>query len=55
MKAILLKEYGLPDIFKIGEVAKQIPAGNEELVRNRRFTCRIYFTELSEYTPDLSS
>jgi hypothetical protein len=33
MKAILLKEYGLPNVLEIGEVAKPIPNDNEVLVR----------------------
>jgi len=33
MKAILLKEYGLPNVLEIGEVAKPIPSDNEVLVR----------------------
>ena len=33
MKAILLKEYGLPNVLEIGEVAKPIPKDNEVLVR----------------------
>jgi NADPH:quinone reductase-like Zn-dependent oxidoreductase len=33
MKAILLKEYGLPNDLEIGEVAKPIPNDNEVLVR----------------------
>lgn len=33
MKAILLKEYGLPDVLDIGEVAKPIPNDNEALVK----------------------
>jgi NADPH:quinone reductase-like Zn-dependent oxidoreductase len=33
MKAILLKEYGLPNVLEIGEVAKPIPNDNEVLAR----------------------
>ncbi|MFU8861140.1 MAG: NAD(P)-dependent alcohol dehydrogenase [Cyclonatronaceae bacterium] len=33
MKAILLKEYGLPNLLEIGEVAKPIPNDKEVLVR----------------------
>ncbi|WP_158860242.1 NAD(P)-dependent alcohol dehydrogenase [Lunatibacter salilacus] len=33
MKAIILKEYGLPDILEIGEVAKPIPNDKEVLVK----------------------
>ena len=33
MKAILLKEYGLPNLLEIGEVAKPIPNQNEVMVR----------------------
>lgn len=33
MKAILLKEYGLPNVLEIGEVAKPIPNDKEVLVR----------------------
>ena len=33
MKAILLKEYGSPNLLEIGEVAKPIPKDNEVLVR----------------------
>lgn len=33
MKAILLKEYGLPNVLEIGEVAKPIPDDNEVLVK----------------------
>lgn len=33
MKAILLKEYGLPNLLEFGEVAKPIPNDNEVLIR----------------------
>lgn len=33
MKAILLKEYGLPNLLEIGEVAKPVPKDNEVLVK----------------------
>ncbi|MEX2603307.1 MAG: NAD(P)-dependent alcohol dehydrogenase, partial [Gracilimonas sp.] len=33
MKAIILKEYGLPNVLEIGEVAKPIPNDKEVLVR----------------------
>lgn len=33
MKAILLKEYGLPDVLEIGDVEKPVPNENEVLVR----------------------
>ncbi|MEX0769445.1 MAG: NAD(P)-dependent alcohol dehydrogenase, partial [Balneolaceae bacterium] len=33
MKAIILKEYGLPNVLEIGEVAKPIPTDKEVLVR----------------------
>ena len=33
MKAIILSEYGLPNVLKIGNVAKPIPDGNQVLVK----------------------
>jgi len=33
MKAILLKEYGLPNTLEIGDVAKPVPGDDEVLVR----------------------
>ena len=33
MKAILLKEYGLPNVLEIGDVAKPVPTENEVLVK----------------------
>lgn len=33
MKAIILKEYGLPDLLEIGEVAKPVPTDEEVLVK----------------------
>jgi len=33
MKAILLKEYGLPNALEIGEAAKPVPKDDEVLVR----------------------
>jgi len=42
-KAILLKEYGLPNLLKIRYVAKPVSKENEVLVRGKSFFIRFFF------------